>query len=335
MGIIDYLGNLFGYVLEFFYNIFNNYAIAIFLFTIFTRILMFPLTISQQKSSAKMAKIQPKQKELMAKYGDNREKYNEELTKLYQKEGVNASAGCLPMLIQLPIVYGLFVAIRKPISLMLLHMPGNDIVAKLASNLGIDTAKNAYYEISLIGELSKKGIEAFDGLGFTEDQITRIMDVVNGKGFSLFGIDLLQIPEFFGNVAFIFTILVVLCQFGSMYISQKISGASMQSAGCNPMVLNVIMSLFIGYISMGIPCAMAFYWICTSLIAPIQSLIVHKFYNATILNARSDARHMVTLRDNEQKIVQAVNSAKGKREFLPNYNYVEEKKENKKGKKKK
>lgn len=335
---MDFLGNIFGYVLEFFYNIVDNYAIAILLFTVFTRILMFPLTISQQKSSAKMAQIQPKQKELQAKYGNNREKYEEELSKLYQKEGVNMTAGCLPMLIQLPIIYGLFAAIRKPITLVLLHIPKSTAIIDLAVKLGVEYKKDAYYEISLIGKLKEAGVSALDGLGLTDIQITEVMDVVNGKGFSLFGIDLLQVPEFFGNVAFIFTVLVVLSQFGSMWLTQKITGASMQGTGCSPMVMNIVMSLFIGSISMKIPCAMAFYWICSSLLAPLQSYIVHRFYNAASLNALSEARHMVSLKANESVIADVINAEKGTMEFLPNYNYTEEKEKknsNKKNKKNK
>ena len=187
--IFDFIGSIFGYVLEWFYDLTRNYGVAIILFTIFTRIILIPITVSQQKSSAKMARLRPKMDELKQKYGNDRDKYNEEVSKLYQKEGVSTSGGCLPMLIQFPIIIGLFSAMRQPLSLVL-HQ-SKDVIVKLAEKLGVEVAKNAYYEIELIAKLKENCSDAvFEGLGFTDVAIDKIQNMIEGGAFNFLGIDL-------------------------------------------------------------------------------------------------------------------------------------------------
>lgn len=86
----------------------GSYGWAIILLTIIVRIVILPLTIYQTKSMKKLQEIQPRMKELQEKYKDNPEKLNQEMMALYKSEGANPFAGCLPMLIQLPILYALF-----------------------------------------------------------------------------------------------------------------------------------------------------------------------------------------------------------------------------------
>lgn len=86
----------------------GNYGVAIILLTIAVRILILPLTIYQTKSMKRMQEVQPRMKELQTKYKENPQKLNEEMMNLYKTEGVNPFAGCLPMLIQLPILWALF-----------------------------------------------------------------------------------------------------------------------------------------------------------------------------------------------------------------------------------
>lgn len=83
--LFNFIGSIFGYVLDFFNNIFGNFGVSIIFFTLFTRLLMFPLTIKQQKSMAGMQRLQPKMKELQEKYGNDKARYNEEVSKLYQR----------------------------------------------------------------------------------------------------------------------------------------------------------------------------------------------------------------------------------------------------------
>ncbi len=99
-------------MMKWFLEISGSYGMAIILLTIVVRIVILPLTVYQTKSMKKMQEVQPRMKELQAKYKDNPEKLNQEMMELYKKEGANPFAGCLPMLIQLPILWALFEVFR-------------------------------------------------------------------------------------------------------------------------------------------------------------------------------------------------------------------------------
>lgn len=86
----------------------GSYGWAIIGLTIAVRLVILPLTIYQTKSMKKLQEVQPRMKELQEKYKDNPEKLNQEMMALYKSEGANPFAGCLPMLIQMPILYALF-----------------------------------------------------------------------------------------------------------------------------------------------------------------------------------------------------------------------------------
>ena len=104
-------------ILTVFYNIsgyigFANYGVAIILMTIVIKILLYPLTVKQIKSMKAMQDLQPKMKEIQEKFKDKPEKLQQEMAALYKNSGVNPLAGCLPLLAQMPILMGIFFAIR-------------------------------------------------------------------------------------------------------------------------------------------------------------------------------------------------------------------------------
>lgn len=102
----------------------GNYGVAIILLTVVVRIVILPLTVYQTKSMKRMQEVQPRMKELQTKYKENPEKLNQEMMSLYKTEGVNPFAGCLPMLVQLPILWALFEVFRTfdPVALGYNHM---------------------------------------------------------------------------------------------------------------------------------------------------------------------------------------------------------------------
>lgn len=91
----------------------NSYGLAIILLTIGIRLALWPLTYSQAVSMRKMQKLQPQIEKLNQKYKNNREKLNEETMKLWKENGVNPAAGCLPVFVQLPFLYAIFVLLRN------------------------------------------------------------------------------------------------------------------------------------------------------------------------------------------------------------------------------
>lgn len=108
------LYTLFGKMLLIIYELVGSYGIAIIIFAIIAKLILLPITIKQTKSMQETTKLQPEIQKLQKKYANNKEKLNEETMKLYQEHGVNPMASCLPLLIQLPIIYGLFTVLREP-----------------------------------------------------------------------------------------------------------------------------------------------------------------------------------------------------------------------------
>lgn len=105
-----------GYILKALYGFIGNYALSIIIFTVIIRLIILPLYAAQMRSTAQMAELQPKVKEIQAKYADNKEKMNEKMQELYAKNNVKPAMGCLPLLIQLPVIWGLFGLLRNPLT---------------------------------------------------------------------------------------------------------------------------------------------------------------------------------------------------------------------------
>ena len=110
--MFDALGRALSFVLSFFYTLTHSYGFAIILLTVAVRLVLFPLTAKQMRSMQGMTKLQPELKKLQAEHKDDRLKLQEEMSALYKKEGVNPVGGCAPMLMQLPVFFGLFNVIR-------------------------------------------------------------------------------------------------------------------------------------------------------------------------------------------------------------------------------
>ena len=103
------------YLLFWLYDLVGVYGIAIIIFTIIVRTILFPLYNSQMKQSAMMSEMQPKMQQIQKECGSDKEKYNQRIMEFYQQEGINPAKGCLPLLIQMPILFGLFAVLRNPL----------------------------------------------------------------------------------------------------------------------------------------------------------------------------------------------------------------------------
>jgi len=113
---VNIISNALGHVLRVIFELVHNYGLAIILFTILVKVLLLPLTIKQTKSTKAMQDIQPKIQEIQAKYKDKPEKQQQEIMKIYQEAKINPLAGCLPLLIQMPILLALFSVLREPVT---------------------------------------------------------------------------------------------------------------------------------------------------------------------------------------------------------------------------
>jgi len=112
---LSIISNLLGDVLRIIVELVQNYGLSIILFTVFVKVLLLPLTIKQTKSTKAMQDIQPKLQEIQEKYKNKPEKQQQEIMNLYKEAKVNPVAGCLPLLIQMPILFGLYNVLRNPV----------------------------------------------------------------------------------------------------------------------------------------------------------------------------------------------------------------------------
>ena len=116
--ILGIIANPLGILLDLLYSVINNYGITIIVFTVIVKLCLYPLYIKQTKSTAKMSEVQPKMQALQRKYANDKETLNIKMAELYKEEKFNPMGGCLPMLIQMPIIMGLFALLRNPMMYM-------------------------------------------------------------------------------------------------------------------------------------------------------------------------------------------------------------------------
>ncbi len=137
-GILSAIGLLFGKLMYFIYNTigFHNYVLSLVFFTIAYKLILLPLSIKQMRSTQLMQELQPELQRIQERYKNDREKLQEEQLKFYQEKGYNPTSGCLPLLIQMPIILALFYVIKMPMSYMV------SIPARSVSYMAIVSIQN-------------------------------------------------------------------------------------------------------------------------------------------------------------------------------------------------
>lgn len=304
--IFNLIGSLFGYLLWGAFCLVKNFAVAIFLFTVILRIVQFPMQIKSQKNMAANMRMQKKQKEIQEKYGRDKAKASEEMSKLYEKENINPMSGCLTTLIPMLLLMGVYWTVRNPLT-NTLHIDKASVQEALDYLKGLPVIGgniNAYYgEINLIGYFSdiKANLTCF-----TTEDITKIETFANG--FTLFGINLLEAPNIHG-LSSVYVLIPVLCflsSFGTTFVSMKMNGSQLKGQqGCmNYMFL--LMPLMSAYIAYTVPSAMGLYWIYSSILGFVSMIILHKFYNAESMTALDEARKIALLEAEEMSVRQVV-----------------------------
>lgn len=306
MQIFGFLGSLLGWILWGAFYVLKDFGLAIIVFTIIVKACVFPFSIKQQKSMAGTARLQKKQKEIQEKYANNRQKANEEIQKLYEKEGVKPMGGCLTTIIPMLILFGIFYAVGWPLT-NTLHLNSANVNEALnyvntIPGYSSVTGMYNYQEINLLKVFPNiANTEAINAI-FSQNDISKVMELVNG--FNTFGIDLLAVPSDFGLLSpyILFPVLCFASNIGSQIIMQRINKNQMaQQQGCMKVML-FAMPLFSAYIAYVVPCAMAFYWIVSALLGLVQSILLGKIFSAAQMTATSEARHAALMFENEARV---------------------------------
>lgn len=298
---MDFIGSLFGYVLWAVYQLVHNYALAIFVFTILTKLLLFPTSVKQQKTMAKNSRLQAKQREIREKYGNNKEKIQEETQKLYAQEGVKPYGGCLSTIIPMFLMIGVYLAVANPLT-NTLHLDStaiNNAKTALEAVPGINITTSDLYggQIDIMKYFELDTIRScFEGSKISVNQISNFI-----SSFDIMGFNLLEIPKELGfSWYLIIPVLSFVTSVGSQYFIQKLNskGNPQQQQGCMKLMI-LLLPLFSAYISYTVPAAVGFYWICSTVLGFVQSLILHHYYGPGIMIAKGEAARVALLEKNE------------------------------------
>ena len=272
------------------------YVLALFIFAIIVEILLLYFGIRQQKNSIKQARLSPKERAIRKKYAGRNDqvsarKMQEEIQKLYQEEGFNPMGGCLPLLIQMPIVIALYNIVIDPLKYVLGKAAGLSTAlttfattSRAAGGLGLEMASsNGRGTIELLSKVNEAGtldkLGSFAYYSNTTDCVNHLADVTI-PNFELFGMNMGLTPGFREPwVLILIPILTFVFYFASMKLTRKFSfQPAVQDAqmGCSNNMMDVTMPLMSVYITFITPAAVGIYWIFKCIITTLKQFLLHK-----------------------------------------------------------
>ncbi len=270
---MGFIAELFGYLLNALYTAFNNYGIAIIVFSVILRLILIPITIKQQKSMKKSAELQEEMREISKKYKNNPEKLNQETIDLYKREKMSPFSGCLSSIIQIVIILSVFWLVSQPLTYM--KRVDKDLIEQYKQEIqeGNNGQKSSYAEIEVI---NKKGKE--------DERVSINMDFL--------GLDLSKVP---GNnlndwKVYIIPLLYVVSSIISIKMSTDMTNKkkkneivdenkdqdeldTMQAMNKNMTYMMPIMSVMIAFIA---PLGLALYWFISNLLMIVERVIINK-----------------------------------------------------------
>ena len=314
----------FGRILLWIYNFCGNYALSLAIFTLLTKLVLFPLSYKGKQNMMQMNSMNAEMQRLQKQYGKDQQRYQQELQKLYEEEQVNPMGGCLWSLLPLPIMMGLYYVIRKPMLYMLCLTEDQISAVKealVAAQSGIlDGVSQAYEEIRIMSVISQDSSlyqVAANALGDAADKLQTI-------NFNFIGVNLGAIPDwkFWGwdsvtwnNIGlFLIPIAVTVLNFLYSQYSMKSSqikngdekkeeaaAAANQSTKTMMMVMP-LMYLWFGYI---MPAGMCIYMACNAVFSALQELIFSKFLNKKFAAEEEERKKRLAERREQEKAKKA------------------------------
>ena len=265
--MINFISSVLGSVIRVIYNLVGqNYLISLLIFTVLTKLLLFPLMLKQLKSTEGLQRIAPEDKKLREKYKDDPVKLNEEITKLYAENKISPMAGCLLPIIQIPIIIAMFYVVKQPLT-YISQMDQATICSYAAQYLNVEetemnfnTAKQ--YEINIAKEydLMDLSINSKISLGdtpkdaFSKDESKKVSKWT------------LVIP-----------VLSLIFAFVSNQVTMKKSQAQMSEDQAEMQKsMNIMMPILSAYIAYAWPIALGIYWLFGSILSIGQTFLMDK-----------------------------------------------------------
>ncbi len=297
--IIEQLLRILGQIFYFLYNTigFHNFGLTIIFFTLIIKLALMPLTLKSQKSTQEMNAIQPEVKKIQEKYKNDKEKQNAEIQKLYKENNVSCMGGCLPMLLQFPILIALYSVLRRPLTLVV--GKSTEAILAIANKLPeglrdlIVFTNNAPDTFTKINELNElKLIDFLSNNPQYMDGTVTSADLIN---LNFLGLDLGKVPQWqVWNIpkeelgVYLPLLILPVIAVIMTVISQRLMTPpkkeepkkSKKPEEKNPAagMTNAMKYMIPGmtlYFSFILPASMALYWICTYAFQIFQSLIMN------------------------------------------------------------
>ena len=310
----------FAWLVRLFYNLTNSYGVALILFTLVIKLIMLPFQMKSKKSMMRMSRVSGQMQDLQKRYAKNQAKFQEEMQKLYEEEGVNPMSGCLWSFLPLPILMALYSIIRQPIThFMMLSKDVLQTVVQSVADAGVDLTNivmmdkatgapalkdglyqmAAYGQINLVKAVQEMGLSTPDGwfnvnykfLGL--DLTATPWEYVKSFNFTWAVIGVILIPILAGLSQFVFSKLTMKTQ----PQADAAGGASMKS-------MMYMMPLFSVYIAFIMPAALGVYWIAQSVFSLIQEAILNKTLSAK-MEAEEEARFQARQADRQKRMEEA------------------------------
>ena len=311
--ILGFLSIIFGPLMRVMYNFVGNYGLTMILFTVLIRLVTLPLAIKQQKSMAKMSVFTPMLNEIQQKYKNNQEKLNEEMMKFQQEYGYNPMSGCLPMILNLLVLFGIIQVVYYPLR-YILDIP-TETVAAACEAMGIT---NSYMAETQIVEAIQNGTQTVlssAGSVFTADQLAAIQ----GFNTNFFGMNIATTTGFTLTPLLVFPILATVTVFASNFIVNKMSGQQAQMQGGMKITM-WIMNLLFAYMCFTLPVCFSLYYTTSNVCMILQSILTHTIYSPEKFKAQYEqelaakraakkAKKEVVVVEQGQEVTKKVNEA--------------------------
>ena len=318
LGIFSIFAKPLGYVMQWIYQLVPSYFIALLLFTFLVRLVVFPLSIKNQKSAADRARLAPRLERIQKKYGQDKQKMMQKQQALYEKEGVKMTGGCLPMVLQMLVLFSVIAVIYKPLTYMQ-RIPEEQINAcvkvavesldesvkgekEMIAQLNND--KSYYRELYLFrfidGNQDAMQKKLVEDCKLTETEALSALQTMQktGEEFSIFGISLLEVPKDYGikpNWLWIIVLASGLSAFASSMLSMKYNKVTMpqdqQMAGCSANSMMYMMPVMSLVFSFTVPSGVAVYWTFSNLLAMVQTVALNAMYNPAKIRAQAEAEY--------------------------------------------
>ncbi len=255
------------WILRRIYDLIGSYGWSIILFQLLAKIVLLPMSIKSKKGMMETQRLQPKLQELEKRYKNDKEKYQQEMAKLYQAEGVSPMAGCLPMLLTFPIMIGLYWPISQPLT-YLMNLTA-DQISQIRDILQLTTTTHQS-EISVAQAM----FENFDLIKGVSSNIIR-MD------FTFLGMNLGEVPSWRNPTSLLFLIPVLsgLTSFGltklTNWLQYKSTGNMPEGQDGTMMLMMPLMSVWFGFT---LPAGLGVYWIASNITAALQEVFLYVYF---------------------------------------------------------